>query len=43
MVVDGAMNGEIFLAYVEHCLVPTLRVVDNPPTDVPPFDHEFLR
>jgi DDE superfamily endonuclease len=37
MVVDEAMNGEIFLAYVEHCLVPTLRrgdivVMDNPPT-----------
>jgi hypothetical protein len=23
MVVEGAMNGEMFLAYVEQCLVPT--------------------
>jgi transposase len=34
MVVEGAMNGELFLAYVEQCLVPTLKpndivVVDN--------------
>ena len=34
MVVEGAMNGEMFLAYVEQCLVPTLRrndivVMDN--------------
>jgi transposase len=34
MVVDGPMNGELFLAYVEQCLVPTLKpndivVVDN--------------
>ena len=34
MVVKGAMNGEMFLAYVEQCLVPTLRrddivVMDN--------------
>ena len=34
MVVDGAMNGEMFLAYVEQCLVPTLKrndivVMDN--------------
>jgi transposase len=33
-VVDGAMSGEMFLAYVEQCLVPTLRrrdivVMDN--------------
>lgn len=33
-VVDGAMNGEMFLAYVQQCLVPTLRrndivVMDN--------------
>ena len=37
MVIDGAMNGEMFLAYVEQCLVPTLRrgdivVMDNLPT-----------
>lgn len=25
MVVDGAMNAELFLAYVEQCLAPTLR------------------
>jgi transposase len=34
MVVEGAMTGEMFLAYVEHCLVPSLRrkdivVMDN--------------
>jgi transposase len=34
MVVDGAMNTEMFVAYVEQCLVPTLRrgeivVMDN--------------
>ena len=34
MVVEGAMTGEMFLAYVEKCLVPTLRrndivVMDN--------------
>jgi transposase len=34
MVVEGAMNGEMFLAYVENCLVPLLRrhdivVMDN--------------
>ncbi len=34
MVIEGAMNGEIFLAYVEQCLVPILRrndivVMDN--------------
>jgi transposase len=34
MMVKGAMNGEIFLAYVEQCLVPTLKhgdivVMDN--------------
>jgi transposase len=36
MVVDGPMNGEIFLAYVERCLAPTLKrndivVMDNLP------------
>jgi len=25
MVLEGAMTGEMFLAYVEQCLVPTLR------------------
>ena len=34
MVVDGPMTGEMFLAYVEQCLVPTLKrndivVLDN--------------
>ena len=34
MVVEGAMTGEMFLAYVENCLVPTLQrndivVMDN--------------
>jgi transposase len=34
MLIDGSMNGELFLAYVEQCLVPTLKpndivVVDN--------------
>jgi transposase len=34
MMIKGAMNGEIFLAYVEQCLVPTLKrgdivVMDN--------------
>ena len=34
MVVEGAITGEMFLAYVEQCLVPTLRrneivVMDN--------------
>jgi transposase len=34
MVIEGAMTGEMFLAYVEQCLVPTLRrgdivVMDN--------------
>jgi transposase len=34
MVVEGAMAGEMFLAYIEQCLVPTLRrndivVMDN--------------
>ena len=25
MMIKGAMNGEAFLAYIEHCLVPTLK------------------
>jgi hypothetical protein len=34
MLIEGAMNGEAFLAYIEQCLVPTLKrrdvvVVDN--------------
>ena len=36
MLINGAMNGEIFLAYLEQCLAPTLKrrdivVVDNVP------------
>ena len=36
MVINGAMNGEIFLAYLEQCLAPTLKrgdivVIDNLP------------
>ena len=36
MLIKGAMNGEAFLAYIEHCLVPTLKrrdvvVIDNVP------------
>src|SRR5215471_10130515 len=36
MVIKGAMNGEAFLAYIEQCLVPTLKrrdvvVIDNAP------------
>jgi transposase len=36
MMIKGAINGEIFLAYVEQCLVPTLKrgdivVMDNVP------------
>jgi transposase len=34
MVVDGPMNGELFLAYVKHCLVPTLK-----PNDIVVMDH----
>jgi transposase len=34
MVIEGAMTGETFLAYLQHCLVPTLKrndivVIDN--------------
>jgi hypothetical protein len=28
MVVSGPMSGELFLAYVKHCLVPTLKPND---------------
>ena len=34
MVVDGAMTGEMFLAYVERCLVPVLR-----PNDIVVMDN----
>jgi hypothetical protein len=35
MVIDGAINGDSFLAFVRHILVPTLRpggivIMDNP-------------
>ncbi len=41
MVLDGAMNGAAFLAYVEQVLVPTLKpgdivVMDNLPAHKPP-------
>ena len=29
LVIEGAMNGEIFLAYVEQCLAPTLKRGDK--------------
>jgi transposase len=34
MLIKGAMNGEVFLAYIEQCLVPTLKrrdivIIDN--------------
>jgi transposase len=28
MMIEGAMNGEAFLAYIEQCLAPTLRRAD---------------
>ena len=28
MVVDGTMNGAVFLSYVQQCLVPSLRPGD---------------
>ena len=36
MMINGALNGEVFLAYVEQCLVPTLKrgdivIMDNVP------------
>ena len=39
-VVEGAMNGPMFLAYVKQCLAPTLRrgdivIMDNVPTRSP--------
>ena len=38
--IDGAMNGPIFLAYIEQCLAPTLGrrdivIMDNLPAHVP--------
>ena len=47
MVIDGPMNGEIFLAYVEQCLVPTLKrddivVLDNLPAHKVPGVKEAI-
>jgi hypothetical protein len=47
MVVEGAMTGEIFLAYVEQCLVPTLRrndivVMDNCRVHMAPAIREAI-
>lgn len=46
-VYDGAMNGEVFLAYVEQVLVPTLRpgdivVMDNLPAHKPERIREAI-
>src|SRR6476661_5272292 len=37
MLIKGAMNGEAFLAYVEQCLVPTLKRGDIAVADNVPF------
>jgi len=47
MVIDGPMNGELFLAYVEQCLVPTLKpndivVADNLPAHKVPGVAEAI-
>src|SRR6266540_3591917 len=47
MVIDGAMNGETFLAYVEQCLAPTLKrndmvVMDNLPAHKVPGVKEAI-
>jgi len=47
MVVEGAMTGEMFLAYVEQCLVPTLRrndivVMDNCRVHISPAIREAI-
>jgi transposase len=42
MVIKGAMNGEAFLAYIEQCLVPTLKRRDVVVIDNVPF-HKALR
>lgn len=46
-VYDGAMNGEVFLAYVEQVLVPTLRagdivIMDNLPAHKPERIRETI-
>ena len=47
MVIDGPMNGETFLAYVEQCLAPTLKrddivVLDNLPAHKVPGVKEAI-
>src|SRR6201981_2524486 len=47
MVIEGAMTGEMFLAYVEQCLVPTLRrndivVMDNCRVHMAPAVREAI-
>jgi len=47
MVVEGAMTGEMFLAYVEQCLVPTLRrndivMLDNCQVHMSPTIREAI-
>jgi len=47
MVIAAPMNGEIFLAYVEQCLAPTLQrddivVMDNPPAHKAPGIEEAV-
>jgi transposase len=47
LVVDGAMNGETFLAYVQQCLVPTLKrkdivAMDNLPVHKVPGIREAI-
>ena len=47
MVIEGAMNGETFLAYVEQCLVPTLKrgnivMMDNLPVHKTPGVREAI-
>jgi transposase len=47
MVVEGAMTGEMFLAYVQQCLVPTLRrgdivVMDNCRVHLSPSIREAI-
>jgi hypothetical protein len=43
MVVEGPITGEMFLAYIEQCLVPTLKrgdivVIDHLKFEVGPFE-----
>jgi transposase len=47
MVVEGAMTGEMFLAYIEQCLVPTLKrndivVMDNCRVHLAPAIREAI-